>query len=151
MFIKTTPLISILGVLLTFFTCSHATLSSNYGEDSNYGDVKPSASHFRERLEAIGYGQDSNEKGDSNQEVIYFFSIHDYNYDGMLDGHELRLAFQGYEQDTGKEKAHIDLADLETMIDHALAEDDTNNDGMISWEEYLESQSYHHKLNVNQT
>ncbi|KAJ3370721.1 hypothetical protein HDU91_005956 [Kappamyces sp. JEL0680] len=66
----------------------------------------------------------------------------------MLDGHELALAFQGYEfyNGTGIENP-IPTADLEYMIDHALDEDDTNNDGKISWEEYLASQSYHHKLN----
>ena len=37
-------------------------------------------------------------------------------------------------------------AEVEQMIDHALLEDDINNDGKISWEEYLASQQYHHNL-----
>ncbi|KAH6568659.1 hypothetical protein BASA50_008015 [Batrachochytrium salamandrivorans] len=157
MFMKaavTSPGLGMLLAILAFYAMlpctSIANLSEKYGESTNYGDVSPSAAHFSERLRAAGYGQDiPTESSTHNQDVIYFFSIHDYNYDGKLDGHELRLAFQGFERDTGKESVpKIDMADLETMIDHALIEDDTDNDGMISWEEYLESQSYHHKLDV---
>eukprot|EP00842_Homolaphlyctis_polyrhiza_P005437 jgi/Hompol1/5895/HPOL_000331-RA len=124
-----------------------ATLPNSYGEDTNYGDIKALTEHFRNRLKGIGYGSERN-AGSHNSDVFYFFSVHDYNSDGFLDGHELRLAFQGYELHWyGEEAANkLDFQDIEKMIDHALDEDDTNNDGRISWAEYLESQAYHKKL-----
>ncbi|KAI8922935.1 hypothetical protein BC831DRAFT_473603 [Entophlyctis helioformis] len=124
-----------------------ARLPKDYGEDINYGDFHKSAKHFRERLQNAGYGTALD--GEHDEDLFYFFSLHDYNNDGHLDGHELRLAFQGYEWNQGIETVDttVDQADLETMIDHALAEDDVNNDGMISWAEYLESAAYHRRLN----
>ncbi len=59
----------------------------------------------------------------------------------------MALAFQGYEffNETILENP-MARSDLEFMIDEALMEDDVNNDGKISWEEYLASQQYHQKL-----
>ncbi len=63
---------------------------------------------------------------------------------------ELALAFQGYEFYNGTEIEHpLGKSELEFMIDNAMTEDDLNNDGKISWQEYLESQQYHHKLDTH--
>jgi hypothetical protein len=43
-------------------------------------------------------------------------------------------------------KDRLTLSDVEKMIDHALEEDDYDNDGMISWAEYLESQKKHKQM-----
>ncbi|KAJ3256691.1 hypothetical protein HK103_005186 [Boothiomyces macroporosus] len=60
---------------------------------------------------------------------------------GELDGHELGMALMGYELYDQEEMQHeYDLEDLEEMIDHAMAEDDKDGNGKISWAEYLESQ-----------
>ncbi|KAL2919734.1 hypothetical protein HK105_200649 [Polyrhizophydium stewartii] len=138
-----------------------ARLSRDYGEDSNYGDIGHSAQFVRERLQKLGYGREKGARTTETphaegsdkplvhkQEVFYFFSLHDYNGDGHLDGHELRLAFQHYDREPGSPETFdpVNMDDLETMIDHALAEDDLDNDGKISWDEYLESQSYHRNL-----
>ena len=57
------------------------------------------------------------------------------------------MAFQGYEFYNGTDIENpLSKTDLEFMIDNAMMEDDLNNDGKISWEEYLASQQYHHKL-----
>ncbi|PKC10444.1 hypothetical protein RhiirA5_355443 [Rhizophagus irregularis] len=75
-----------------------------------------------------------------DDDLYYLFSIHDVNRDGYLDGHELREAFI---DDEFGDSEGLKLEEIVEMIDHVLLEDDMNNDGKISWEEYLLSQSYH--------
>jgi hypothetical protein len=53
-----------------------------------------------------------------------------------------------FEQETKKNHGKGDslpLADVEHLIDKALEEDDTDNDGMISWMEYIFSEKNHSK------
>lgn len=137
------------------------------GETSNYGNVKKAAQHIKEQIEdkVLNNNPDTKAGGSSSdgtkkkgavddepfeRESFIFFSIHDYNKDGHLDGNELLLAFNGYEFVDGVERSDsVPLDDLEGMVDHALHEDDKDNDGRISWAEFLESQAYHHQLNTN--
>ncbi|KAJ3181294.1 hypothetical protein HK101_009925 [Irineochytrium annulatum] len=82
---------------------------------------------------------------EESDDMFYFFSLHDYNHDAHLDGHELRNAFTEYEvkmdesrngapDENGRyAKDRLKLRDVESMIENVLREDDTDNDGMISW------------------
>jgi hypothetical protein len=111
------------------------------GEKSNYPDVHAKSETMKKLLE--------NFKSDSKDDHFLFFTMHDYNKDQHLDGHELALAYSGYEFFKGEENVELfeNYKDLEHQIDHTLKEDDINNDGKISWEEYLSSQQFHHNLN----
>ncbi|KAI8891937.1 hypothetical protein BC833DRAFT_613009 [Globomyces pollinis-pini] len=110
------------------------------GEESNYGKIHDSVTKYKE---SIG----STSETSAEDDIFYFFSLHDYNKDHHLDGHELRLAYLGYELYEQESVEHsLTLEDLSAMVDHALLEDDKDNDGKISWDEYLESQKYHHNL-----
>jgi hypothetical protein len=40
-------------------------------------------------------------------------------------------------------KDRLSLREVEDRTDHALAEDDVDGDGFISWVEYIESQKAH--------
>ena len=125
-------------ILALIAACIAKDIPGYDGEKSNYGNIHRSAEKFKE---------ETGTKADSNQDVFYFFTLHDYNKDHYLDGHELALAFMGYEFYKGKElEEEIRREDLEFMINHALLEDDKDNDGKISWQEYFESQNYHHQL-----
>jgi hypothetical protein len=123
--------------LLALF-CSAIEIPGYDSETSNYGDFHKSAETYK---------KESGNAVDPDKELFYFFSLHDYNRDHHLDGHELSLAYMGYEF-YKEEQIHdvIRKEDMEFMIDHALMEDDKDNDGKISWSEYLESQNYHHQL-----
>ena len=124
--------------------CQARDIPGYDGEASNYGNIKGAADRFKKQN-----GMDTTVGNDANQDIFYFFSLHDYNKDHHLDGHELGMAFLGYEfhqQEQISMSDGIRQEDLEYMIDHALLEDDKNNDGKLSWEEYLESQNYHHNL-----
>ncbi|CAG8484920.1 3318_t:CDS:2, partial [Rhizophagus irregularis] len=111
----------------------------NYqGEHNNYGDHAKIRQHVKNHLKDIP-GQNFGEMTDDD-DLYYLFSIHDVNRDGYLDGHELREAFI---DDEFGDSEGLKLEEIVEMIDHVLLEDDMNNDGKISWEEYLLSQSYH--------
>ncbi|GES94301.1 multiple coagulation factor deficiency protein 2-like [Rhizophagus clarus] len=111
----------------------------NYqGEHSNYGDHAKIRQHVKNHLKDIP-GQNFEEMTDDD-DLYYLFSIHDVNRDGYLDGNELREAF--IDEEFGNSEG-LKLEEIVEMIDHVLLEDDMNNDGKISWEEYLLSQSYH--------
>lgn len=123
--------------------------------DSNYGSIMGSASHFKSRKEKkpvadkpeVEKPKVDKPKDDNIDDIYYFFSTHDYNEDGHLDGHELALSIIGYEFNKGEETlTELSLSEMEVLINHTLAEDDKDNDGKISWAEYLESQKYHHLL-----
>ncbi|KAJ3137346.1 hypothetical protein HDU90_002133 [Geranomyces variabilis] len=81
-------------------------------------------------------------KDSAEEDLYYFFSLHDFNKDHHLDGHELWNAFSSAGEMPPKDQ-RLTVADLEEYVDHALKDDDIDNDGLISWEEYLASQLYH--------
>ncbi|CAG8608341.1 6814_t:CDS:2, partial [Paraglomus occultum] len=109
----------------------------NYeGEHQNFGDSARVKEHVQQHLKDIPHP----EKMSADDELYYLFSIHDVNKDGHLDGHELREAFIDHSED-GKQTLTLD--EIIEMVDHVLNEDDMDNDGMISWEEYLLSRKYH--------
>ena len=68
---------------------------------------------------------------DEQDDRYYWFSLHDYNNDEHLDGHELRHAWMA----SNPEKYSKEV--VEPMVDKIIERDDTDNDGRISWAEYL--------------
>ncbi|KAJ3096374.1 hypothetical protein HDU97_005943 [Phlyctochytrium planicorne] len=123
-------------------------------EHSNYGDYKQAAKIMRENWKLHHQGDDS--KAPEGDDLYVFFSMYDHNHDAHLDGHELRHAFTEIEikvdearngpDENGKwAKDRLTIKEVESLIDHILEEDDGDNDGMISWEEYLQSQKAHHQ------
>ncbi|CAG8646741.1 3204_t:CDS:2, partial [Scutellospora calospora] len=109
------------------------------GEHRNYGDHAKIQEHVRNHLKDVPHPDEISEE----DELYYLFSIHDTNNDGHLDGHELRGAFIEHESDDDSNKNLLTIEEIVEMIDHVLLEDDMNNDGKISWDEYLLSQTYH--------
>ncbi|KAF7725146.1 hypothetical protein EC973_000398 [Apophysomyces ossiformis] len=110
---------------------------------SNYGEEKNTRQHIKEHLKSmLKNGEDSPELDDKDM-IYYLFVIHDLNSDGYLDGHELRAAFTDFEEGEPNPTQFIALDEVSMMVDHVLEEDDLNGDGLISWEEYLQSQLYH--------
>ncbi len=67
-----------------------------------------------------------------NQFAASFRKLHDYNEDNHLDGHELRAAF-------ASESDNYNIRDIEARVDKVLEDDDMDNDGKISWDEFLGS------------
>ncbi|KAI9278066.1 hypothetical protein BY458DRAFT_554075 [Sporodiniella umbellata] len=135
---------SFLLLLLFVLSCVLAIDFKNNENHSNYGDKKINREHILKHLNSFnGEGNDNSLPELSDADMIYYiFLVHDANSDGFLDGHELRQAFTdfGGEEDASK---FFTIDEVTEMIDHVLEEDDLNGDGLISWSEYLESQTYH--------
>ncbi|KAF9570888.1 hypothetical protein EC968_001197 [Mortierella alpina] len=89
-------------------------------EHSNYGDMKK-AKQF-----AMDHMGDKAKTLSEREELMTLFSMHDSNKDGHLDGIELREAFSDY--NNGGEGSKLTLQQMNDMIDHVIAEDDTNNE-----------------------
>ncbi|KAI9350022.1 hypothetical protein DFJ73DRAFT_832797 [Zopfochytrium polystomum] len=150
-----------------------ASSASGFATDqSNYGNYHAAGQEFRarvaERVQTAMYKMAGTKKPAGtgpNGEVIpqqedlyYFFTLSDFNNDGHLDGHELRNSFVQLEVQADLERRgrpdenghyarqRLPLRDVEAMVDHALSEDDVNNDGLISWTEYLASQERHKQM-----
>ncbi|GAB5590291.1 hypothetical protein Unana1_05191 [Umbelopsis nana] len=108
---------------------------------SNYGEQQSNQEHIKEHIKQLAGDEGEIPEMDEKDTLFYLFTLHDYNKDGFLDGHELRAAFTDFEDDDPS--AVVSLDEVTDMVDHVLEEDDLNGDGLISWEEYLESQMYH--------
>ncbi|KAL3901987.1 MAG: hypothetical protein SGCHY_000168 [Lobulomycetales sp.] len=131
---KALGLFSILvGLVLAWGESPHHDSGSNYGDNHKVHEEVNEAMHHIDPDHKEHYDADDDDK-------YYYFSLHDLNHDSHLDGHEMREAL--YLPQDGS----ISLAEAEKMIDHIMEEDDHDNDGMISWEEYLESQEYHNQV-----
>ncbi|KAJ3142542.1 hypothetical protein HK100_001795 [Physocladia obscura] len=116
-------------------------------ETGNYGDVHRDALAYKAQALAQAKGA----KGVSfADDLALFFELHDTNRDGHLDGHELRespptlVIYAAQDEDKTLTKPRV-LADLTQLVDTVLDMDDTDNDGMISWQEYFASQQFHHQ------
>ncbi|KAI9184132.1 hypothetical protein H9P43_003185 [Blastocladiella emersonii ATCC 22665] len=109
-------------------------VGSSTEKHSNYFP-KDAKNQFREKLK--------NSVGEIKPEdtEFYYFSSFDKNADEHLDGNELRDAFLQYDYDEP-----TTLAEIEEIVDGILEEDDHDNDGRISWAEYLASESIHEHL-----
>ncbi|KAG0286113.1 hypothetical protein BGZ96_009756 [Linnemannia gamsii] len=115
-----------------------ANIPETDGEHSNYGDTAKAKEFAKEHMGEKG--KNLTEK----EELMMLFTLHDTNKDGKLDGIELRAAFSDFnDQHTPNSQSTVTLQNMLDMIDHVLGEDDLNNDGMISLEEYMISQKYH--------
>ncbi|KAG0051366.1 hypothetical protein BGZ83_003832 [Gryganskiella cystojenkinii] len=89
-------------------------------EHSNYGDMGKAKEFAKEHMG--DKGKNLSEK----EELMMLFSLHDANKDGYLDGIELRAAFSDYNQ--GNTESALPLETMLEMIDHVIAEDDTDNE-----------------------
>ncbi|RKP37371.1 hypothetical protein BJ085DRAFT_9503, partial [Dimargaris cristalligena] len=75
--------------------------------------------------------------------LYYYFSMHDIDGNGFLDGHELRQPWLKHLQGTGHNK--VLLREVDERVTAVLYEDDLDNDGYISVDEYFQSQERQHQ------
>ncbi|KAI8820353.1 hypothetical protein BJ741DRAFT_638983 [Chytriomyces cf. hyalinus JEL632] len=142
------------STLLLMLTGAIAALA----DQSNYGDVNREAERYksdsvRQMQDAGGNTQGHQKEIKSVDDMILFFQLHDHNKDGHLDGHELLTVYAGQELKVGSDGRPVHanspatrLSEIKKLVDVVLDMDDTDNDGMISWEEYYASQKFHHQI-----
>ncbi|KAF9964635.1 hypothetical protein BGZ70_006170 [Mortierella alpina] len=116
------PVLSALALLAITATVLAGTglPADTDSEHSNYGDMKKAKEFAKE------YMGDKAKTLSEREELMTLFSMHDSNKDGHLDGIELREAFSDY--NNGGEGSKLTLQQMNSMIDHVIDEDDTNNE-----------------------
>ena len=68
---------------------------------------------------------------------FHYFRQHDYDGDNMLDGNEIVMSlFHHAKSDSNGENTQSD-EELMTIVDDVLKYQDRNNDGKISYQEYI--------------
>ncbi|XP_054711829.1 multiple coagulation factor deficiency protein 2 homolog [Uloborus diversus] len=74
-----------------------------------------------------------------------YFAAHDYDQNKKLDGLELLKAFGHEDQhDTDVSKNHsVFSEELENQVDDIFDEHDSDNDGFLSYKEFLSVQRFH--------
>jgi hypothetical protein len=135
-------LVSFQGMLLVLHLIG-ALVAVAQADDNLYGDIHHDPDAFRQDFQqhhkqGEKVGDESTDdlfKANKEDDVYYWFSLHDYDHDGFLDGHELRVAWMN----SDPKKYTLEVA--EDTVDKILDRDDLDNDGKISWEEYLTSQA----------
>ncbi|CAO3598988.1 unnamed protein product [Absidia cylindrospora] len=142
-------LLSVITLLCFTYAVSAGPGTANRFDEedhSNYGSEKTNRQHIQEHLDILAKDGEKAAKVSEEDMIFYLFVLHDQNGDGHLDGHELRAAFSDFDHDSEEDPTkHVSLEDITLMVDHVLGEDDLDGDGMISWEEYMQSQLYHGK------
>lgn len=123
-------------VLLLVAMWTNAQTSEHFStETGHYGSKK----YMRKAISTAFDHLKINRTVDEDEDLLYYFMLHDFDKDGFLDGHEMRVAFGDYDASIKN------LGDVEKVVDETLEEDDVDGDGKISWEEYLASIKYHQK------
>ncbi|TPX60619.1 hypothetical protein CcCBS67573_g08986 [Chytriomyces confervae] len=130
--------------------CAIAALA----DQSNYGNVNVEAERYKSdsvrQMQDVGGNTQGHQKEiKSVDDMILFFQLHDHNKDGHLDGHELLTVYAGQELKVGSDGRPVHanspatrLSEIKKLVDVVLDMDDTDNDGMISWEEYYGKRSF---------
>jgi len=118
-------------------------------------DMEKEREHMKSHIREEYIDKD---KMDDMALLMQYFRKHDYDKNHRLDGNELIKAIsrlsdedhdhhdegeeeearQGADEDDGP--ADMSLADVVPIVDEILREDDKNNDGFISWSEFISRQ-----------
>ncbi|XP_034464599.1 multiple coagulation factor deficiency protein 2 [Hippoglossus hippoglossus] len=107
----------------------HGRLDRNMVQDKD---------HIMEHLEGV---IDKPEKDMTPHELqLHYFKMHDYDGNNLLDGLELATAITHvHREERGEDSQPMKEADLITLIDDVLRDDDKNNDGYIDYAEFAKS------------
>jgi hypothetical protein len=82
--------------------------------------------HIKEHIQELAGEDGEIPEMDEKDTLFYVFTLHDYNKDGFLDGHELRAAFTDI--DSEDPSTIVSLDEVTEMVDHVLEEDDLNGE-----------------------
>lgn len=117
---------------------------SHHGSHLNFIPPSDSTSHSKTFNSEIDLQKDvqghldelENDALVQDEDVLgYWFSLHDVDGDGKLDGNELLHVFTDYEM-----VGTLGVYDYVPLIDGVLAHDDLDKDGKINIQEFLLSQ-----------
>ena len=102
--------------------------------------------HLKEHMSDLFDDDDLEDELKMNSEEameFHYFKLHDYDGNNKLDGLELGVAMTHFHDETQEGKPRgvpMDDAELSTLIQQILKEDDLNDDGFIDYYEFIHAQ-----------
>ncbi|XP_022096704.1 multiple coagulation factor deficiency protein 2-like [Acanthaster planci] len=137
----------VLLVAFTLLLTSAITTSSQAQEKkSKFHDPEMvrNKEHVQEHLEELTGGQKREEDMTDEELEFHYFKLHDFDNNTKLDGLEILAAINHVMGDdkpslnmTPEQAREIRLLEHMEMIDQVLAEDDFNNDGYLTYLEFV--------------
>ncbi|XP_050425273.1 multiple coagulation factor deficiency protein 2 homolog [Adelges cooleyi] len=105
--------------------------------NTKFTDDKPILHDVRHIEEDLGYFDELEDKTYSEEEIEFrYFTVHDYDKNTKLDGLELLIAFH-HNAERQEDAQPIPMEETIDLVDQILEEDDTDNDGFLSYTEYI--------------
>jgi len=108
---------------------------------TNVHNVAQDKEHIQEHLKEAGVAVDPTQNMSERDLQFHYFKVHDLDNNDKLDGIELANAMAHYhDEETGEKAEDYTEAELASMVDQILDEDDLNKDGYIDYPEFIQSQ-----------
>lgn len=110
------------------------------GHNSSHGSVHV---HDKEHLKEHFQGIVELDKLSADELKFHYFTSHDVEGNGKLDGCEMVQSLLHYHEEIlayGFEPKSFTDTELALMVDHVLRTDDRNSDGFIDYSEYITGQ-----------
>lgn len=116
-------------------TDDHHNQSGGHGARAFHDHAKD-REHIMKDMEGIVNKPESEMSQEELQ--FHYFKLHDSNNDNLLDGWELMFALNHEDHKTEAKKPMSDQ-EIADMLDPIFKEDDRNQDGYISYAEFMDS------------
>jgi len=116
-------------------TDDHHNQSGGHGARAFHDHAKD-REHIMKDMEGVVNKPESEMSQEELQ--FHYFKLHDSNNDNLLDGWELMFALNHEDHKTEAKKPMSDQ-EIAVMLDPIFKEDDRNQDGYISYAEFMDS------------
>uniref|UniRef100_A0A0K0EML3 EF-hand domain-containing protein n=1 Tax=Strongyloides stercoralis TaxID=6248 RepID=A0A0K0EML3_STRER len=118
--------------LITFIILFlYKILAHEFGKDDSIHDKEHLKEHLQDKIDI------NNAEWTEDQERYYYFRLHDTNKDNIIDGMEIMKAYTHHDHRLDGTKPVLEDYQIENLVDAVLHEMDTNNDGFITYAEYV--------------
>jgi len=112
--------------------------SQGHGEGTNaFHEHAKDKDHIMKDMEGVVNKPESEMSQEELQ--FHYFKLHDSNNDNLLDGWELMFALNHDHNDADAEKKIMSDQQISDLLDPIFREDDKNQDGFISYAEFMAS------------
>ncbi|CEF62980.1 Multiple coagulation factor deficiency protein 2 [Strongyloides ratti] len=119
--------------LVTFIIIfSHIIFGHEFGKEDSIHDKGHLKEHLQNKIDI------DNTEWTEDQERYYYFTLHDSNKDNIIDGIEIMKAYTHHDHRVDGTKPQLEDYQIENLVDAVLHEMDQNNDGFVTYAEYVD-------------
>uniref|UniRef100_A0A0N4ZTD2 EF-hand domain-containing protein n=1 Tax=Parastrongyloides trichosuri TaxID=131310 RepID=A0A0N4ZTD2_PARTI len=119
--------ILIIFIFITFLK----TFGHEFGKDDSIHDKEHLKEHLQDTIDI------DTAHMTADQERYHYFRLHDTNKDNLIDGMEIMKAYTHHDHRMDGTKPVLQDYQIENLVDAVLQEMDKNNDGFITYAEYV--------------